>query len=135
LHDRSDHFGRFGLAGLEPGDFMLSVYKPGHEMRRTRISYTLPIADMTISLRQEAGVPIRVREAGSGEALQQIFATEMIGDHTGSRLQLRLDDDGVGYIPAALSGSTLSFSAVGYAPAVISGWDGQRLDLQLERTR
>ena len=135
LHDRSDHFGQFALAGLEPGDFILTAHKPGYEMFRKRISYGSPVAGLTVQLRQEMGVEIRVREAGSGKPLQQIFAIEMIGDRNGSRLQLRLDDDGMGYIPSALTGSALSISAFGYLPTVIRGWNGQRLDVQLERQK
>lgn len=133
LHDRSDHFGQFALAGLEPGDFMLTAYKPGYEMFRKRISYGSPVAGMTVWLRQETGVEIRVREAGSGKPLPEVFAIEMIGDRNGSRLQLHLDGAGMGFIPSALAGGTLSVSAFGYVPAVIRGWNGQRLDLQLER--
>ena len=135
VHGRSDHFGQFALAGLEPGDFMLTAYKPGYEMFRRPFSYGSPVAGMTISLRQEMGVEIRAREASSGKPLQRIVAIELGGDHNGSRLQLQLDDDGMGYIPVALSGSTLSFSDFGYVPVVIRGWNGQRLDLQLERQK
>jgi hypothetical protein len=135
LHDRSDHFGQFVLAGLEPGDFLLTAYKPGYEMVRKRISYRSPIAGMAIRLRQQVGVEVRVRDAASGKPLQQIFAIEMIGDRNGSRLQLHLDDAGLGYIPSALAGSTLSVSALGYVPSLIRGWTGERLDLQLERQK
>lgn len=132
-YDRSDHFGHFALAGLEPGDFMLTAYKPGYAMFRQRVTYSSPVADMRVSLRQELGVEVRVREAGSGKPLQQVFALEMIGKHAGTSLHLRLDEDGKGYIPSALAGSTLSFSAGGYASALVPRWNGQRLDLQLER--
>jgi hypothetical protein len=132
LHDRSDHLGHFALTGLEPGDFMLTAYKPGYEMFRERISYSSP-KEMTIRLRQDGGVQIRARHAGSGKPLQSVFAIEMVGERNGSRLQLRLDQNGVGSIPSALQGSTISFSAFGYAPVVIRDWNGQSLDLQLEK--
>ena len=135
LYDRSDHLGQFELTGLEPGDFMLTAYKPGYEMFRKRISYTSPIADMTVRLRQETGAEVRAREADSGKPLKQLYATEMIGDRNGSRLQVHLNDKGVGYIPSALAGSTLSFSSYGYVPALIREWNGERLDLQLERPK
>jgi hypothetical protein len=132
-HDRSDRFGQFALAGLESGDFMLTVYKPGYEMFRQRLSYDSPVAGMMVRLRPEMGAEIRVRAAAGGKSVQQVFAIEMIGERNGSRLQLHLDESGTGYIPRALAGSTLSFWAPGYAPAVIHGWSGQSLDLQLER--
>jgi hypothetical protein len=135
LHDRSDHFGQFALTGLEPGDLMLTVYKPGYEMYRERISYGSPLANMTIRLRRVDGVEIRVRDAVSGAPLRRVSLTEMIGDHNGSRLPLRLNENGVGNIPGALAGSTLSFSAFGYVTAVIREWDGRGLDLRLERER
>ena len=133
LHDSSDHFGQFALAGLEPGDFLLTVYKPGYEMIRERIAYESPVAGMTIRLRREMGVSIRVREAGSGKPVRQTYVIEQIGERNGIRLQLRLDDEGAGYIPGALAGSTLSFFTSGYVPAVVRSWNGQALDLQLER--
>lgn len=135
LHDRSDHFGQFGLAGQEPGEFMLTAYKPGYEMFRKRISYDSAVAAMTISLRRDMGVEVRVHESTGGKPLQEILVFEMVGDRNGSRLQLHLDDDGMGYLPAALSGSTLSFSTSGYLPVVIGGWNGEALDLQFSRQK
>ncbi len=132
LHDRSNHFGQFALAGLEPGDFMLTAYKPGFEMFRERISYASPVADMTIRLRQNTGVEIRVRDARSGKPVQEVIAIEVLGNRNGSKLQLHLDEDGIGNIPSALAGSTISFWAYGYGPAMIREWSGQRLDLQLD---
>lgn len=132
LHDRSNHFGQFALAGLEPGDFMLTAYKPGFEMFRERISYASPVADMTIRLRQNTGVEIRVRDARSGKPVQEVMAIEVLGNRNGSKIQLHLDEDGVGSIPSALAGSTISFFAYGYGQAMIREWSGQRLDLQLQ---
>lgn len=132
LRDRSNHFGQFALAGLEPGDFMLTAYKPGFEMFRERISYASPVADMTIRLRQNTGVEIRVRDARSGKPVQEVMAIEVLGNRNGSKIQLHLDEDGVGSIPSALAGSTISFWAYGYAQAMIREWSGQRLDLQLQ---
>ena len=132
LRDRSNHFGQFALAGLEPGDFMLTAYKPGFEMFRERISFASPVADMTIGLRQNTGVEIRAHNARSGKPLPELFAFEMLGDRNGSKLQVHLDKDGIGYIPSALAGSTISFWANGYAPALVPEWSGQRLDLQFQ---
>ena len=40
LHDTWDDFGDFALAGLEPGDLVLTVYKPGYEMYRKQMTCT-----------------------------------------------------------------------------------------------
>jgi hypothetical protein len=130
--DRSNDFGQFAFTGLEPGEFTLTVYKPGYEMVRKRIAYSSPVNDMTIRLRQETGAEIRVHDAFSGEPLSVIFATEMVGASPALTLRVDLDDDGVGYIPNALAGSTITFAAEGYAETVIRGWDGQGLNLRLE---
>jgi Protein of unknown function (DUF4242) len=129
----SDHFGQFALAGLEPGEFVLTAYKPGYEMHRERISYGSPITGMTIRLRRAKGVEIRVHEAGSRKPLESVHAIEMIGDRNGSYLQLRLDENGTGYIPGALAGSTISFSAMGYVPTVVRNWSGEGLELTLRQ--
>lgn len=131
--DRSDHFGRFAVAGLEPGDFVLTVFKPGYGMFRERIPYASPIHDMTIRLERDAGVELRAHDAASGKPLQQLFMAEMIGDRNGFRQSLALDEKGVGYIPGALAGATLSFGTEGYTMQTVSRWNGARLDLKFMR--
>lgn len=132
LHDRTDHFGHFALAGLEPGDFVLTAYKPGYGMLRERISFSAPVADMTLRIRTELGVEIRVHDAGTGRSLDDVVVIEMIGQRNGSRLQVQLDENGLGYLPAALAGSTLTISSFGYAPVVVNAWNGQQLDLRFQ---
>jgi hypothetical protein len=127
----SDHFGQFVFAGLEAGDLMLSAYKPGYEMGRQRVTYNPPAADITFSLRQSGGVEITVREAVTGNALRVVEVTEIVGNGTGSFVRLRLDEKGVGYLPEALAGSTLSFASSGHAPSVVRAWSGQSLDVRL----
>ncbi|HKU13391.1 MAG TPA: carboxypeptidase regulatory-like domain-containing protein [Steroidobacteraceae bacterium] len=134
VRGRSNDFGQFGLVGLESGEFMLTAYKPGYEMFRRRITYSTPVRDMTIRLRRDAGVELRVHDAQSGEALQWLYAYEVIGDRNGTQLSIRLDEEGVGYLPRALAGTTLEFSTDGYAPQTLS-WTGDRLDLRLIRQR
>ncbi|HKR35661.1 MAG TPA: carboxypeptidase-like regulatory domain-containing protein, partial [Steroidobacteraceae bacterium] len=56
LWDRADHFGRFSVAGLESGAFILTIHKPGYEMYREQIRYSSPIRDLTIRLRRDPGV-------------------------------------------------------------------------------
>jgi hypothetical protein len=140
---RTDHLGRFALIAMEPGDFLLSAYKPGYELFRKRISFDgKSLTDMTIRLNAEQGVEIRARAAGSGKPLQQLSVGELLdGDRGGIHLQLRLDERGLGYIPSALAGSRLMFSpfdapgpdAPGYHGKEIGKWDGRRLDLEFER--
>jgi hypothetical protein len=134
LQDGADALGRFELAGLEPGDFMLIAYKPGYEMFRDRISYASPVADMTIELRRDVGVEIRAHDA-AGRALPHVYAMEMIGERNGAYLQVNLDERGVGQIPRALAGTTLTFRAGSYVPQVIPAWDGRSLDLKFVRDK
>jgi protocatechuate 3,4-dioxygenase beta subunit len=133
--DRSDHFGQFGLAGLEPGQYLLTAYKPGYEMFRRQIAYEKPVPDMTIRLQQDPGVEIRVRAADTGKPVSEIYVIELIGERNGSRLVVPLDAEGAGYIPSALEGSKLSFAASGFAQAIVESWSGQQLDLKLVRER
>lgn len=132
LRDASDHFGQFALAGLEPGEYFVTAYKPGYEMFRQRITYSAPVRDMTIRLRRDPGVELSVHDAGSGKALEYVYAFEVIGDHNGTQLMILLED-GVGHLPRALSGATLAFSAEGYAPQTIAAWEGDPLALKLVR--
>lgn len=134
LQDDADALGRFELAGLEPGDFMLIAYKPGYEMFRERISYAAPIADRTIELRRDAGVEIRAHDA-AGKPLPHVYANEMIGERNGTSLKVHLDAAGLGQIPRALAGTTLTFRAGGYVPQVISAWNGKSLDLKFVRDK
>jgi protocatechuate 3,4-dioxygenase beta subunit len=128
----SDHFGQFSLSGLEPGEYMLAAHLPGYEMYRKRISYTSSAAEMTIRLRRDAGVEIRVRAAAP---LREVLVTEMIGDRSGSWMQVLLDDEGKGRLPGALAGSTLSFRAEGHIERIVRGWSGQSLDVALVRQK
>jgi hypothetical protein len=130
-HERSDHLGEFEVAGMERGDYMLSAYKPGYEMYRERISYDAATGAMTIGLREGKGVAIRLQEAGSARPIRNAQVSESIGGRPGTGLRLRLDENGVGYLPSGLAGSTLTFHARAYAPAVVSDWNGQELELQL----
>jgi hypothetical protein len=133
--DRSNHFGQFGLAGLEPGQYLLTAYKPGYEMFRRQIAYEKPVPNMTIRLQQDPGVEIRVRQADDGKPIDQVYVYELMGERNGMQLVVPLNEEGEGYIPSALEGSKLSFAASGFAQAIVESWSGQQLDLKLVRER
>ena len=127
----SDVLGRFTLAGLEQGKYLLTVYKSGYEMVRKHISFDANSTQLEFTLREERGVQVTAREAVSGTPVRAI---EVIDNGRGS-LTLYLAKDGVGYLPGALAGNTLTFMAHGMEPLVINDWNGSRIDLQFERVR
>ena len=130
---QSDEMGKFTLDGLEPGEHVLRVYKPGHEMLRKRISFGADSKELTLELNEESGVEFTARKAGSGSPIKFIVAIEVIGDGRGSLLNLELDQEGKGHLPRALAGSTLKFLPdCDCEPIVVENWNGSSLDLQLE---
>jgi len=131
LQERTDHFGSFELLGIEPGEYMLTAYKQGYAMYRERFTYTAPVADLVLPLQRDKGVEIRVRYADTGKAADTVYIVEQTGRQHGTRLHLTLDEFGVGYLPGALSGKTLSVASGNYEPVVIPNWSGQSLDLRL----
>ncbi len=131
--NRSNHLGEFEIVGLEPGDYMVSAYKPGYEMHRERFSYNAGSEPMTLRLRQGQGVAIRLLDASNGQPLRNAQLGETIDGRYGSGIRLRLDENGVAYIPRALTGSTLRFHSQSYITAEIAEWDGQEMDVRLQR--
>jgi hypothetical protein len=129
---RSDDRGRFTLLGLGHGELVLTVYKRGYELLRRRISYETPTLELEFKLREDRGVEIRARDANN-QPPAQLIANEVVGAGNGVSLRVRLNEQGIGYIPSALAGTTLRFVAPGHQPAVIHSWNGDRLDLQLKR--
>lgn len=130
--DTSDHFGQFALRGMQPGDYVLSVYKPGYEMYRAPLSYGTTIADLVIGLRRARGVEIKVRNASTGKPVRSVYTQEVLNGQPGMLMQLNLDENGVGYLPSAMTGSSLKFMAMYYAPTTITAWNGQGLELDLQ---
>lgn len=128
----TDHLGRFVIVGLEPGEFVLSAHKSGHELYRESLSYSAPVTDMTIPLRQGKGVEARMHDAISGKPLRGmgVYAAETIGSRHGISFTFTLDENGVGYVPSGLAGSTLSFGVDGYALAEVRDWSGDELRLK-----
>jgi hypothetical protein len=129
LQEQTDHFGRFALTGLDTGDILLSIYKPGYEMYRERLSYDSPITNKSIRLSRSSGVEIRARVAQSDPSRRHLSVGEKIGDSMVIQLRIPLDENGVGSLPSALAGSTLEIYGGARAPIVIREWNGQPLDL------
>lgn len=128
----TDHFGHFTMTGVEPGEVVLTVYKPGYEMYRERITYGTPITSKKITLRQGGGVEIRVHKPINDDPLHGFLVTEKsAGDAWGIDLWIPVDSEGIGHLPSALAGSTLEIQGSGDKPIVIREWDGQALDLKL----
>jgi hypothetical protein len=129
IEEETDHFGRFAATGLEAGDVLISVYKPGYEMYRERLNYGSPVTNMAIRLRRSSGVEIRARTASPSR--RHLYVGETLGDITrGVQLRIPLDENGIGSLPSALAGSTLEISGGSVAPMIIQEWNGQPLDLK-----
>lgn len=133
MSDRSDHFGQFGIRGLQPGDFVLSAYKPGYELYRAPLSYGSPVADLAIYLRRARGVEIKVREADSNEPIDNVHVVELAAGMPGIVTTLHTDPNGIGYLPSGLAGSSLRISAMGYQVLEVIDWNGEPLDASLQR--
>ena len=128
----TDHLGRFVIVGLEPGEFVLSAHKSGYELYREPFSFSTPVADMTIRLDQGKGVEAQARDAISGKPLRSmnVHAVETVRGRHGISFTVTLDENGVGYVPSRLAGSTLSFGVDGYAVAEVRDWSGDELRLK-----
>jgi Carboxypeptidase regulatory-like domain len=129
-HKSTDQFGRFKLTGLERGDILFTVFKPGYEMYRERLVYDTPVADKTVRLRKTTGVEVRAHSA-AGEPLRSLWVLEVIpGNEQEIGLQIPLNLEGAGFLPSALAGSSLIIYGGGQNPIVIRQWDGHSLDLK-----
>jgi hypothetical protein len=131
-YKESDDFGQFRLIGIEPGEILLTVYKPGYEMQREKISYSSPITNKTITLRKSTGVEVRLQFAPSGPQVERFFVTEKLpGTDYGIGLWIPVNSEGVAYLPGALAGSGLTITGLGGKRFVFEKWDGQSLELKL----
>ena len=109
---QTDDFGQFALTGIEPGEIVLMVYKPGYEMHREKITYSSPITNRTITLRKSAGVEVRVKSGSrrfpaDSRSRSTFPATEYAID-----LWMPLDREGVCHVPGALAGTTFQHRAL-----------------------
>jgi hypothetical protein len=126
---QTDDFGQFALTGIEPGEIVLLVYKPGYELYREMIAYSTSITNKTITLRKSAGVEVRIRPGSRrfprGFTLTQRFpSNEYVVD-----LWMPVNGEGICYIPSALAGTTFEIGRFSGEPIVIKEWDGQPFDL------
>lgn len=126
---QTDDFGQVTLTGIEPGEIVLEVYKPGYEIHREKIAYSSPITDKTITLRKSAGVEVRVqpgsRRFPRGFTLTQTFP----GNDYVVDIWIPLDRDGLCHVPAALAGTTFQIGRFSGEPIVFEDWDGQPFEL------
>jgi len=126
---QTDDFGEVTLTGIEPGEMVLEVYKPGYEIHREKIAYSSPITDKTITLRKSAGVEVRVqpgsRRFPRGFTLTQTFP----GNDYVVDIWMPLDRDGLCHVPAALAGTTFQIGRFSGEPIVFEDWDGQPFEL------
>jgi len=126
---QTDDFGKFALTGIEPGELVLMVYKPGYEMYREKIAYSEPITNKTISLRKSTGVDVRVRPGSRrfpiGFTITQSFASpDYVVD-----IWIPLDSERVGHVPSALAGTTFQIGRFSGEPLLFEDWDGQPFEL------
>lgn len=126
---RTDDFGQVSFTGIEPGEIVLIVYKPGYEMHREKIAYSSPITGRTIGLRKSPGVEVRVQPGSlrfpAGFTITQSFPESQYTVD----LWMPLDRAGVGHVPSALAGATLQIGRFSGKPIVIEDWDGQPFEL------
>jgi Carboxypeptidase regulatory-like domain len=127
-----DDFGHFQLVGIDPGEILLTVHKPGYEMYREKIAYSSPLTNRTITLRKSTGVEVRLQFAPNGPQIERFFVTEKLpGTDYGIGLWVPVNSEGVAYLPDALAGSGLTITGLGGKRFVVEKWDGQPLDLKL----
>jgi hypothetical protein len=126
---QTDDFGQFALTGLEPGEIVLTVYKPGYELHREKIAYSAPITNRTIGLRKSEGVEVRV-QAGSRRFPRGFTITQSIpGNEYVIDLWIPLDREGVCHVPGALAGTSFQIGRFSGKPIEIENWDGQPFEL------
>jgi hypothetical protein len=127
----TNHEGRFLVDGLTAGQYVMSVYKSGYDIHEETVEVTANATDVAVEILANKGVPLRVLSATTNAPLDSVWVIESIGDRNGVRLEISLDETGVGYIPASLRGKNLLISRVGYSLGAVRAWDGRALSLRL----
>lgn len=127
---QTDDFGQFALTGIEPGEIVLMVYKPGYEMHREKIAYSSPITNRTITLRQSAGVEVRVQPGSRRFPIGFTITQSFPGNDYVVDLWMPLDREGMCHVPSALAGTTFQVGRFSGEPILFEDWDGQSFELK-----
>ena len=127
---QTNDFGQFSLTGIEPGEIMLMIYKPGYEMYREKITYSSPITNRTISLRKSSGVDVHVRAGSRRFPIGFTITQSFPGNDYLIDIWIPLDGERVGHVPSALAGTTFEIGRFSGKPLLFEDWDGQPFELQ-----
>jgi hypothetical protein len=123
----TNDLGEFTLTGIESGEIVLIVYKPGYEMHRETIVYSSTMTNRTITLRKSAGVEVRVqprsRRFPRGFTITLSFPGNVVD------LWMPMDREGACHVPRALAGTTFQIGRFSGEPIVIEEWDGEPFEL------
>lgn len=127
---QTDAFGQFAFTGIENGEIVLMVYKPGYEMHREKIAYSSPLTNRTITLRKSAGVEVRVKPGSRRFPIGFTITLNFPGNIYDVDLWMPLDREGACHVPSALAGMTLQIGRFSGKPIVMEEWDGQSFELR-----
>jgi hypothetical protein len=125
----TDHFGRFTLMSVQPGDYVVTIYKTDFEMYRERVTFGNVTESREIRLQSDRGIRVRARTA-TGAAISTLRVSELVGNRRARSMRLLVDDEGSAYLPRRLNGSSLSFTVAGFETIEVRAWDGRELDLR-----
>jgi hypothetical protein len=126
---KTDDFGQFALTGIEPGEVVLIVYKPGYEMYREKIAYSSPITNKSITLRKSAGVEVHAKSGSRRFPIGFTITLTFPGNDYLVDIWVPLDRERVGRVPSALAGTTFQIGRFSGTPLLFEDWDGQPFEL------
>jgi hypothetical protein len=126
---QTDDFGQFALTGIEPGEVVLMIYKPGYEMHREKMAYSAPITNRTIILHKSSGVDVHVRPGSRRFPIGFTITQTFPGNDYLIDIWVPLDGARVGHVPSALAGTTFQIGRFSGKPLVFEDWDGQPFEL------
>jgi protocatechuate 3,4-dioxygenase beta subunit len=126
---KTDDFGQFALTGIEPGEVVLIVYKPGYEMYREKFAYSSPVTNKTIALRKSDGVEVHAKSGSRRFPIGFTITLSFPGNDYLVDIWVPLDRERVGHVPSALAGTTFQIGRFSGQPLVFEDWDGQPFEL------